>query len=88
VGELPTIVLAESLDPCLRERLEQLAVAGYATQGRGLLIVELNAATEAGIVSSHYYSLHELAESGRAVPFAEARPAMVAVQHYDPCIPS
>jgi hypothetical protein len=39
-------------------------------------------------VSSHYYSLHELAESGRAVPFAEARPAMVAVQHYDPCIPS
>ena len=76
--------LAASLDPALCERLEALALAGYAAQGRGLLIVTLDTATETGIISAEYLPLHELVDAGHAVPLAEARPAMLAVQHYDP----
>ena len=76
--------LAQSLDPALCERLEELALAGYAEQGRGLLIVTLNVTTETRIVSAEYIPLHELAETSRAVPFAETRPAMLAVHQYDP----
>jgi hypothetical protein len=76
--------LAESLDPTLRQQLQELALAGYAAQRRGLLIVKHNAATETGIVSVEYVPLPELVEFDREVPFAEARPAMLAVQRYDP----
>jgi hypothetical protein len=76
--------LAQNLDPALRQQLEDLAVAGYAAQGRGLLIVTRNATTETGIVSAEYLQLHELVDIGGAVPFAEARPVMTVVHQYAP----
>jgi hypothetical protein len=76
--------LANGLPPALREQIEELAVARYAAQGRGVLMVVLDGVSEAGIASTEYVSLHDLAETDRGVPFAEMQPAAVAVRRYDP----
>ena len=66
--------LVQSLDPTVRAAMEELANAGYAEHGRGLLIVEINDAEESGIVSSEYLGMARITELNRRIPFAEAQP--------------
>src|SRR5262245_4364231 len=76
--------LRNSLDPAVRQKMEQLAVAGYEQEGRGLLVVQINEQEQTGIASAEYCPVMELAEMSRMVPFGQAQPANQEVKRYNP----
>ena len=82
--QTPPGQLRDSLDPVLRQNIEQLALAGYERDGRGALMVELDHTTEHGIRSAQYYPIKELAHMSRAVPFGTAQPISEVIAAYNP----
>jgi hypothetical protein len=76
--------LRDSLDPVLRQNIEQLALVGYERDGRGALLVELDDTTRHGIRRAEYLSVGEVEKLVRGVPSGSAQPISEVVAQYDP----
>ena len=76
--------LQRSLRPNVRARLEQLAVEGYAREGRGALSAELDDTAPDGISETRYISLQHIGAAGGAVALVGSQPLMAEIRRYDP----